>query len=459
MGPLRFAILALATGLVWGCATQPPATKDPIEPDSQIAKPPPSNAAAAEPCQPTPVDPASKPAGHGWGLDPENTRFQTETRAALPRTLVPKLRVIWSLPPQPGSPSAQPAMFGDTLIIGRGKAVVAVDAATGCERWSGRYGGNVTAGFANAGWGSPQPLIFFGDDRGHVVAVDGRTGALRWNVELDGRSNTQISGAPANSDGIVYTSFRIGDEGETKPGGIVALDAETGSLIWKSDGRGGNSETELAFLSSPTIDTERGLLYALSGPSEPASRGAVLALDIQTGQTRWRFDLESPNEARASLPPVLVRVEEGDILVVAHGSGTTYGIDPTTGDWIWERRFDSSARIGLAALGDTVIVPTTTPAQGVPGLFALDAFTGETRWQYRSRSGVIAPTTAFPAGIAALYQNGSLRVHDSDDGSVLLNAQVAATSVAPTVQTAGPAVADGRIVLVTSDGAVVALAP
>lgn len=459
MRPLRFSALALVVGLACSCAVQRPAGEDPSEPDTDAVEPPTTGAASAKRCEPSPVGPASEPAGNGWGLDPENTRFQTADRAALPRTLVPELSVDWSLRPRTANRDAQPAAIGDTLIVGSADGVAAVDANNACTRWSGRYSGNVTTGFANAGWGSPQPLLFFGDDRGRVLAVDGLTGALRWAVQLDGRTNSRISGTPSYSNGVLYTSFRVAAESEMEAGGIVALDAETGALLWKSDGRGSDDETELAFLGGPTIDTERGLLYASSGPSESAPRGAVLALDIATGQVRWRFDAESTLQAPSfRSAPVLVRVEEGDVLIAAHESGVAYGIDPTSGDWVWERRLGSRIGVGLAALGDTIVVPTTTPAESHPGLFALDAFTGETRWQYRSQSSLLAPPTAFPAGIAALYDNGAFRVHDSDDGALVFDARIAVAKVGKR-QTAGPVVAGGRIVLVTPDGAVVALAP
>lgn len=443
--------LAVLVHLAWGCAGQPQPTTGTTEPPTPPTEP---AAAGNKGCEPSAVDPGATPAGSGWGLDLENTRFQTADYAALPRNAVSKLRVLWTSPSQPGSGNAQPAVVGDTVFYGHASGVGAADVTTGCPRWTGRYGASPTTGFATLGWGTPEPTLFFGDDAGRVAAVNGLTGALRWSAQLDSRPQTKATGAALHSPNVLYASFS--STSETVAGGIAALNAKTGELLWKSDGRGGNNDTQIPFFGNPTLDTERGLLYAATGPNQAA---AITALELETGRERWRFvGPETGATMGFRAPPVLVRAEEGDILIAAHESGIVYGIDPGSGEWIWERQLVAPIRSAIAALGDTLLIPLTRTAASVPGIFALDAYSGKTRWQYRNRSGVIEPLTAFPAGVVARYGDGSLRVHDGDDGSVLWSTALA-DSDSTKLPTAGPIVAGGRIILATPDGALIALGP
>ena len=186
-------------------------------------------------------------------------------------------------------------------------------------------------------------------------------------------------------------------------GSVVALDAATGKVIWKSfaipaeprptrktpAGKQLWGPAGAAIWSSPTIDVKRRLIYVGTGNaySEPAAEtsDAILAIDMATGDVRWSRQM-TPNDVFVmgcqatnpncpekvgpdfdfGAPPILRSLSGGrDILVAGQKSGVAYGLDPDrAGAIVWQFRAGQGGPLGgiewgMAADDERVYVPVS----------------------------------------------------------------------------------------------------
>jgi outer membrane protein assembly factor BamB len=96
----------------------------------------------------------------------------------------------------------------------------------------------ITIGASGQGWSA-----YFGDQRGNAFAVDAVTGQLRWKTRIEAHRAAIVTGAPALSNGVLYVPVSSYEEvtGASPRyeccsfrGSLVALDAETGNVLWQS---------------------------------------------------------------------------------------------------------------------------------------------------------------------------------------------------------------------------------
>jgi polyvinyl alcohol dehydrogenase (cytochrome) len=195
--------------------------------------------------------------------------------------------------------------------------------ATGISRTSPAYG---------------HGMVFIGDLNGNMMGIDAATGSLRWLTRLDDNPNTIVTASPVilgNRLYIVTSSSGAGVPRMIFRGSVIALDVETGRIIWQTfvlpdNGGVPGGFAGGAFVNPPAIDLENGLIYAAAGQlyTQPnavtaclaadadgwdeacfppgAYFNSVIALDLRTGQPRWSFRGAGP-EARqlgcGSQPP------------------------------------------------------------------------------------------------------------------------------------------------------------
>jgi polyvinyl alcohol dehydrogenase (cytochrome) len=353
-------------------------------------------AAAPRQCPPNAdwFDYRRAPLGRGWGIDPRNTRMVPADRAALSRNDVAQLGLEWAFA-YPGMirASSQPLIAGGALFVGsQDGTAYALDARTGCVRWSYHGGGEIRGAFVIAPWQkrpAAAPTLYFGDNFGYVHALDAVTGALRWKLRVDDHAAARVYGTPvlASYRGTTRLYVPVASFEEvaastadypccTFRGSIVALDPATGRQLWKtytvtepavmqghtSLGRPRYGPSGAGVWSSPTVDLQRGALYFTtgnnySGPADGNSN-AIFAIDLQTGAVRWRHQVLAGDASNMSCyapvpgsrfslgndvncpvgfgpdldftaPPVLVRGRHGrDVLVAGQKSGDFFGVDP-----------------------------------------------------------------------------------------------------------------------------------
>src|SRR5690348_429230 len=204
---------------------------------------------AGQPCpnNQAPGDPAAGPAWSGWGVDIQNSRFQTAHDAGLTADQAAHLKLKWAF----GIPDAK-AVIGQPMIAGgrvyisgdNGK-IYSLDAATGCEYWSFRAETDTrnspTIGPATGS--TARSVLYFADLKANVYALNAANGELLWKANVETHPRARITASPKLYEGRLYVGVSSAEEvGSTRPdyqcctfrGSVVALDAATGSQVWKT---------------------------------------------------------------------------------------------------------------------------------------------------------------------------------------------------------------------------------
>jgi polyvinyl alcohol dehydrogenase (cytochrome) len=422
---------------------------------------------------------------NGWGASAANTRYATAARTTLKAADVPTLKLKWAIGfAGVNSARAQPAVIGDRVFVGSESGdVLALNAKTGCTYW--RY--HAQAGIRSAISVGPYKragqagyAVYFADGTPSAYAVDANTGQELWSRKLDDHTFARATGSPTLYNGRLYVPLAgVGEEGQggqaryeccTFRGSVSALDANTGTVVWKSytipdapAARGKNAEGRTIWGPSgagvwgaPTVDPDRRSIYITTGNnySGPATMtsDAVIAMDMETGRHRWVFQ-PTPNDVWAggcgrsnppggqcpetlgpdhdfSMSPVLAKVGGKDLLIVHQKSGMAYALDPEKGMKVWEYRTGAGAGLGGqwgAAVDDR---NAYFGVNGPGGLRGVDAATGKEVWTappgdrlcgtVRGCSAAQgAAVTAMPGIVFAGSMDGGVRAYSAADGKVV----------------------------------------
>ena len=448
----------------------------------------------------------------GWGADIRNHRAQPAAVAGLAAGDVPNLTLRWAFAfPDTTAAWAQPAVAGGRLFVGSQNGVIyALDAQTGCSHWTYLARGSVRTAVSIGRDDRGGYVLYFGDTAARVYALDAATGAERWVRDIEDHAAARITGAPTLHEGRLYVPVSSIEEAlAASPayaccsfrGSVVALDAATGDVIWKSF-TAAEGEAGAAIWSSPAIDTARGLLYAATGnayttPASPSS-DAIAALDLASGARRWTAQLtpgdsyvmgcEGPNPNCPDQPgpdhdfgasPALITLADGrDLIVVGQKSGMTYALDPDRdGAVVWEHRVGQGGALGGIEWGFAVeddvgffaVSDMISPQPG--GLVAVDLTSGERAWRAvpppplcaaaGASTGFLSgcdaslggAVTAIPGVVFSGSNDGGLRAHAAGTGKVIwtfdTNRPFETVNGVPgaggSINAAGPVVVDGMV--------------
>ncbi|MGH9801525.1 MAG: PQQ-binding-like beta-propeller repeat protein, partial [Blastocatellia bacterium] len=257
---------------------------------------------------------------NGWGRDSDNTRYQP--KPGIKPEDIPKLKVKWAFAHPGAMATGQPTVIGDRLFLTTEAGYIfSLNAQTGCTYWVMNAGSAVRAAISVgsfAGKGKTGFALYFGDERSTVQAVDAETGKLIWKTKIEDHVLSRITGSPVLHRNRLYvpvSSFEETAGRDTRyecctfRGSVVALDATTGKVLWKSftvqdqpkPFKKNSVGTQMhgpaggAIWAAPTIDTKRGVIYVGTGNSytdiETAHTDAIMAFDLATGKVRWTNQL------------------------------------------------------------------------------------------------------------------------------------------------------------------------
>jgi len=278
----------------------------------------------------------------------DRTGLQSAEAAGLTVADVPKLELRWAFA-FPGATQARshPTVIGETLYVGDPSGgVYAIDAASGCARWSYRTDSGVRGAILIGENDAGRTLAWFVDYRTNVYAIDTGDGRLVWRTRVGRHAQSSNTATPALHDGRLFVPISSSENVSardpetpccTSSGAVAAVDANTGELLWyhriiadesaavdeadedggdtgdAEDNQGGetaepvddaedaeNDEENRVIgpsgapvRSSPTVDAGRGVIYVgtgenFTGPATDSS-DAIIAVDMVTGAAVWRF--------------------------------------------------------------------------------------------------------------------------------------------------------------------------
>jgi outer membrane protein assembly factor BamB len=255
--------------------------------------------------------------------------------------------------------------------------------------------------------------LFIPQQKGNFYVVKARNGKRVWVRHL----NHCIASSPTIHDGVVYQAFM-----DSKPCGaheagargfVLALDADSGHLLWRFDA-GVVESSPLLVGNTLYFGSWDHKLYALTlrGRKRPrvrwtfeaddqvvaapayaggtvyiaTSNGSVYGVYARTGRMRWHatsFSRFGRREYFYATPSVAY----GRVFV-GNADGTVYAFGASSGDLLWARQVGTYVYTAAAIWRKTVYVGSWD------GVFtALDARTGDIRWRYDAPAAITgAPT-------------------------------------------------------------------
>jgi glucose dehydrogenase len=365
---------------------------------------------------------------------PDSSRFVAATQ--ITKGNVGSLRVAWTYPD--GDTDFNPLVVRDVIYTrARGNALVAIDAATGKERWASPE----IKAFAIRGvnyWesadGKDRRLLLstlnllraFDANTGQPITTFGNDGVvdLREGLDRDPATVQQQSRLPGKIfEHLIILGSATNSEYASAPGDIRAFDVRTGAHVWSfrtiprtgelgadtwpDDARahvgGANAWAEMS------VDEKRGIVYVPTGSGKfnfygGYRRGAnlfsdsMLALDARTGKRLWHFQTihhdiwDLDNNSAPQLTTIVHDGRKVDVVAMASKTGYLYVFDRVSGAPIWpieERPVPQKTSVPGQYLSPTQPFPTK-PAPFSRQSFTVDdlnpyILTDEQRAQFRER--------------------------------------------------------------------------
>lgn len=427
----------------------------------------------------------------GWGGNLEGTGF--EEKSQINAQNVASLKVKWTFAfPDGTQVRSKPAMVGDWLIVGSQYGnVYALNKKTGKIGWQFQASAAIRGAIFVAKSTNGETNVYFVDYATNVYALSLANGQLIWKKRAGVHPQSANTGSAVVYNNTVFvplTSFEVFSSKDpnfdccTSSGELVAMNAKSGEIKWrhrvitreakksgtKKNGKSFYGPAGAIVWCSPTIDTQRGLVYIGTGENytDPPTNtsDAIQAIDIKTGKLVWSFqatkhdtwNLACPGEPNCpdkagpdldfGMAPMLIKgaYNGKDILVVGQKSGVVHALDPASGNVIWQTRIGKGGALGgihwgMATDGKNVyaanadntyaIDSTDSTRMPSPGLYALNISNGDVVWKAATPACPSEKKHCVPANSAAPLAlpdliiagtiEGHIRAYDSRNGNTL----------------------------------------
>lgn len=311
------------------------------------------------------------------------------------------------------------ARYGKYVITANTQGVLyALDYKTGKKRWESTTGGKIYS--TPAVWKS---TVVVGSSDHFIYAFSARDGRLKWKME----TGKAVLGSPEIADGVAFIG---GSDGVFR-----AIDIESGKVKWTFDQvKGYVSSKPLLYQDKVIFGSWNNGFYALDRSTgrlvwewknghanRMFSAGAcypvavnnrvfvvapdrfMTALDARDGRVIWREKRDSVR-VRESMG----LSEDGRYVYVKTMDGNVYGVS-TSADHMelsWKSALQLPYELTPSAIeaeGSSVFVPSHS------GLVsAVDARSGEVRWQYKISNAMVNPMLAVKKGLIVSAMDGKV---------------------------------------------------
>lgn len=262
---------------------------------------------------------------------------------------------------------------GVAYIASTDKSVAAIDIQHASVLW--RFQGD------SAFYSTPiiqQDRLYLGSLDGTISALDTHSGKPVWQTKVQ-TSGSKIWSSPLIAGNLLLFGLASTLVEKPKlPGQVIALDIRTGQLRWRAFTEPGGAPGSGVW-SSPAIDAERQIVYV--GTSDP--NDGVQALRLADGHLlwHWRSVKQDVSDTDVGAGPLLYTTTQGERRVVVGGkNGYLYSLDAESGKTIWQKRLGEQIFSSPAfASGSLYAIGVT---RGEATAFAFNAASGELRWQF-----------------------------------------------------------------------------
>lgn len=227
------------------------------------------------------------------------------------------------------------ALGGDTVLLATESAFVALDRASGGERWRTGTPETPAAVAVVAPPGTPAVAVV-STEEGGLAGLDARTGRPRWSVRQLGA----IRGVPA-ADPVTGTVSAVWQAGEATD--LRVVDAASGVVRFEHPIR--------SWAGSPAVARLAETRLVVVGAGSARFDGVVRAFDLADGSPRWQARVP------ASFQPGLVPLVDRHTVVIVDQLGNVTALDAGSGRRRWSTRTRAAEiRARPVRAGDAVLV-------------------------------------------------------------------------------------------------------
>lgn len=216
-----------------------------------------------------------------------------------------------------------------------------------------------------------------------MVSLDPATGAVRWSVNAHPHDlfDHDLQNSPVLATVTLNQTPTLIAVGTGKTGTVVAADAKTGAVLWKTPvgkhqndelqelppgttqiypGTLGGIESPIAFgdgkIFAPYVDFPE-YLTPTKGATTPNNisnaTGGLAAIDGATGVVAW--------DVKINAIPVAAATVVNDVVLTGSTDGYLRAYDLKTGTQVWEFKAPAGLNAPPAVAGDTIILPAAAP--------------------------------------------------------------------------------------------------
>ncbi len=361
----------------------------------------------------------------GFNVDQNQTRSLSAAQAGLKKSQLKNLEIAWAIGFPGRGNGTGAAILGDTVFINGGGRLMALDAASGCAKWSVDAASRNTPSIGELD-GRKVVAVSVGRE-GDILVVDAKTGAKVWQANGQATDNAgSIRGGvtiydnkvivPISASGV-GAGMRSNFECCIGHGAVVALSGKDGSKLWEyhtmptatynglvsSSGVKQRGPSGAPIWSFPLIDVKRNHLIVTTGEntSHPGTltSDAMIAIDLNTGKEVWAFQAmasdiwnmacrTSPEDSGTNCPwniegdkrigrdfdfgagaIVVNNVNGKDLILGGQKSGDAWALDANTGKLVWNIRYGEGTALGgvhwgITTDGKRLFVPISDPVIG-----------------------------------------------------------------------------------------------
>ena len=356
--------------------TPTPTTTSPLSPTPINIPTPLSTPTAAPPPTPTATP---KPGDLLWRSDvtSQSPRIVAEgivfaTSGPLDRRLVAlddsTGKLLWRRYEETGLVSSKSLAVSNGIVYfgSEDTYLYAIDTLTGEQLWKYKTGNSVYSSPAVA-----NGVVYFHSHDRLLYAANAISGESLWTFRVPGLG----ARLPAIADGVVFIESR-----SVTSGGLYALDAATGTLLW-------TYPTSLGAHPPVVVD---GIVYFEADVWGTSDRH-LYALDVTTRELRWEHKTASGTTL----------VAEGTVYLSTRS--TLNALDAADGEQLWRFEGPNDESFAALAVADGVVYIGSGERSGTcrgvecdrprerGRLYALNAATGGELWRYGAQDSVGAP--------------------------------------------------------------------
>ena len=386
-----------------------------------------------------------------------NNRFETK----LSVDNASKLTEQWTFETL-GSVTGAPCIVGGhAYVVAQGRTYK-FELATQKIVWQNKDAGSTSAPACT------DDTIFVHTAGADLVAINAKTGKTRWKVEVDGHPLASGFSSPIVAGDKIIVGTSSTEEtstvtGATFRGSVVAFDRDSGDELWRyyTVGKGQSGAT---VWSTPSVSLEDEMVFVGTGNNYTGEANelsdAILALDLETGKLLWSTQLTegdvfttlrsngNPDNDFGANPIVFEATISGKktpLVAAGQKSGFFWVLDRMTGKVLKsiEVSGGSAGSGGMlnngAYDGERLIAagnngksdgPGSEPSNGESGgtsrLLAMDPVTGDIVWERQLPAFVWAPITV-ANGVGFVSVNKEIQAFETKTGKRLYTLETKGT--------------------------------